>query len=264
MTAPYRHLLVERSADGFVVTVTLNRPEQMNAMNTAMGADLLACFDGLHHDPLVRAVVITGVGDRAFCAGGDLKERNEMTDEAWRAQHVIFEQAASRILKTPVPVIAAVEGFALAGGCELAALADFIVASETAVFGVPETTLGIFPGIGGTQLLPRILGAPLAKELIFTGRRMKADEAKAAGLVNHLVPRGGARAKALELAEAIARNGPIAVRQAKKAIAYGLETDLDTAMILAIEAYNATVVTEDRREGVRAFNEKRKAQFKGR
>src|SRR5439155_635330 len=125
MTAPYRHLLVERSADGFVVTVTLNRPEQMNAMNTAMGADLLACFDGLHHDPLVRAVVITGAGDRAFCAGGDLKERNEMTDEAWRAQHVIFEQAASRILKTPVPVIAAVEGFALAGGCELATLADF-------------------------------------------------------------------------------------------------------------------------------------------
>src|SRR5204862_313536 len=120
MTAPYRHLLVERSADGFVATVTLNRPEQMNAMNTAMGEDLLACFEGLHHDPLVRAVVVTGAGDRAFCAGGDLKERNEMTDEVWRAQHVIFEQAAVRILKTPVPVIAAVEGFALAGGCELA------------------------------------------------------------------------------------------------------------------------------------------------
>jgi len=161
-------------------------------------------------------------------------------------------------------VIAAVEGFALAGGCELAVLSDFIVASETAVFGVPETTLGIFPGIGGTQLLPRVLGAPLAKELIFTGRRMKADEAKTAGLVNHLVPPGHARAKALEIAETIARNGPIAVRQAKKAIAYGLETDLDTAMILALEAYNATVVTEDRLEGVRAFNEKRKPQFKGR
>src|SRR5205814_6274865 len=226
------------------VTVTLNRPEQHNAMNTAMGEDLLAYFDALARDPDARAVVFTGAGDKAFCAGGDLKERNGMTDEAWRAQHVIFEQAASRILKTPVPVIAAVEGFALAGGCELAVLADFIVASETAVFGVPETTLGIFPGIGGTQLLPRILGAPLAKELIFTGRRMKADEAKAAGLVNHLVARGGARAKALELAETIARNGPIAIRQAKKAIAYGLETDLDTAMILAIEAYNATVVTE--------------------
>lgn len=260
----YATLLVERSADGHVATVTLNRPEQMNAINTAMGEELLACFDRLSSDAAVRAVVLTGAGDRAFCAGGDLKERNEMTDEVWRAQHVIFEQAAFRILRCPVPVIAAVEGFALAGGCELAVLSDFIVAGETAVFGVPETTIGLFPGIGGTQLLPRILGAPLAKELIFTGRRMKAEEAKAAGLINHLVPKGQALARALEIAASIAANGPLAVRQAKKAIAYGLETDLDTGMILAIEAYNATVVTEDRREGVRAFNEKRRPQFKGR
>jgi enoyl-CoA hydratase/carnithine racemase len=259
----HRHLLVERSDDGHVVTVVMNRPEQMNAMNTGMGEDLLACFDALHGDRDARVVILTGAGDRAFCAGGDLKERNEMTDETWRAQHVIFEQAAFRVLRCPVPVIAAVEGFALAGGCELAILSDFIVASETAVFGVPEATLGIFPGIGGTQLLPRILGGPLAKELIFTGRRMKADEAKAAGLINHLVPKGQARAKALEIATTIAANGPVAVRQAKKAIAYGAETDLDTAMILAIEAYNATVVTEDRLEGVRAFNEKRKPRFQG-
>lgn len=260
----YRHLRVERSPDGHVVTVVLDRPEQMNAMNTAMGEDLLACFEALARDADVRAVVFTGAGDRAFCAGGDLRERNGMTDAQWRAQHVIFEQAALRVLRCPVPVIAAVEGFALAGGCELAILSDFIVAGETAVFGVPETTLGIFPGIGGTQLLPRIVGAPLAKELIFTGRRIEADEAKASGLVNHLVPAGQARARATEIATAIARNGPIAVRQAKKAIAYGSETDLETAMILAIEAYNATVVTEDRLEGVRAFNEKRRPEFKGR
>ena len=260
----YRHLLLTRSPDRHVITVVLNRPEQHNAMNTAMGEDLLACFDALARDPDARAVVFTGAGDKAFCAGGDLKERNGMTDEAWRAQHVIFEQAALRVLRCPIPVIAAVEGFALAGGCELAILSDFIVASETAVFGVPETTLGIFPGIGGTQLLPRILGAPLAKELIFTGRRLKADEAKAVGLINHLVPAGQARAKAAEVAATIAKNGPIAVRQAKKAIAYGSETDLETAMILAIEAYNATVVTEDRLEGVRAFNDKRRPQFKGR
>ena len=187
-----------------------------------------------------------------------------MTDEAWRAQHVVFEQAASSLLRCPVPVIAAVEGFAFGGGGELALLADFIVASESAVFAFPEVTRGIFPGIGGTQLLPRIVGAPLAKELIFTGRRVEAAEAKAVGLVNHLVPRGRARATALQIATTIAENGPIAVRQAKKAIAYGAETDLETAMILAIEAYNATVVTEDRLEGVRAFNEKRKPQFKGR
>jgi len=260
----YRHLLLARSPDRHVVTVMLNRPEQMNAMNTAMGEDLLACFGALARDPDARAVVFTGAGDSAICAGGDLKERNGMTDEAWRAQHVIFEQAAMRVLRCPIPVIAAVEGFALAGGCELAILSDFIVAGDTAVFGVPETTLGIFPGIGGTQLLPRIVGAPLAKELIFTGRRMKADEAKAAGLVNHLVPAGQAKTKATEIATTIARNGPIAVRQAKKAIAYGSETDLETAMILAIEAYNATVVTEDRLEGVRAFNEKRKPEFRGR
>jgi enoyl-CoA hydratase/carnithine racemase len=246
------------------VTVTLDRPEQMNAMNTAMGEDLLACFETLARDGDVRVVVLTGAGDRAFCAGGDLKERNGMTDEAWRAQHVIFEHAAMKVLRCPVPVIAAVEGFALAGGCELAILSDFIVAGETAVFGVPETTLGIFPGIGGTQLLPRIVGAPLAKELIFTGRRMKADEAKAAGLVNHLVPAGQAKARAADIATTIARNGPVAVRQAKKAIAYGSETDLETAMVLAIEAYNATVVTEDRLEGVRAFNEKRTPRFTGR
>ncbi|HEV8643819.1 MAG TPA: enoyl-CoA hydratase-related protein [Methylomirabilota bacterium] len=243
--------------------MTLNRPEQMNAMTTAMGEEIITCFDGFQREALVRAVVFTGSGERAFCAGGDLKERNEMSDAAWRAQHVVFEQAAFRVLRCPVPVIAAVEGYALAGGCELAVLSDFIVASETAVFGVPETTLGIFPGIGGSQLLPRILGAPLAKELIFTGRRMAAAEAKAAGLVNHLVPQGQARAKALEIATTIAQNGPIAVRQAKKAIAYGLETDLDTAMILAVEAYNATVVTDDRLEGVRAFNEKRKPHFRG-
>jgi enoyl-CoA hydratase/carnithine racemase len=260
----FRHLLLTRSDDGHVVTVTLNRPEQHNAMNTAMGEDLLACFEALARDAEARAIVLTGAGERAFCAGGDLKERNGMTDAAWRAQHVIFEQAAMKILRCPAPVIAAVEGFALAGGCELAILSDFIVASETAVFGVPETTLGIFPGIGGTQLLPRIVGAPLAKELIFTGRRMKADEAKSAGLVNHLVPAGQARTKATEIAAAISRNGPLAVRQAKKAIAYGSETDLETAMILAIEAYNATVVTEDRLEGVRAFNEKRSPRFTGR
>jgi enoyl-CoA hydratase/carnithine racemase len=259
-----RTLLVERTADAHVATVTLNRPDLMNAMNTAMGEDLLACFIALNQDPDLRVVIFTGAGDRAFCAGGDLKERNGMTDAAWRAQHVIFEQAAFAVLRCPVPVIAAVEGFALAGGCELALLSDFIVAGDTAVFGLPETTLGIFPGIGGTQLLPRVLGAPLAKELIFTGRRMKVDEARAAGLVNHVVPAGQARAMAGEIAATIAANGPVAVRQVKKAIMDGLDRGLESAINLAIEAYNVTVETEDRLEGVRAFNEKRKPQFKGR
>ncbi|MBI4590530.1 MAG: enoyl-CoA hydratase/isomerase family protein [Candidatus Rokubacteria bacterium] len=266
MTEPraYTHITAARSADGFLLTVELNRPEALNAMNTAMGEDLLACFEELHWTKTVRCVILTGAGEKAFCVGGDLKEREGMTDEAWRAQHYIYETMAFRLLRCPVPVIAAVEGFAFGGGLELAILSDFIVAGETAVFGVPEITRGIFPGIGGTQLLPRIVGAPLAKEIIFTGRRMNAQEAKAAGLVNHLVPAGQARAKALEIATTIAENGPIAVRQAKKAIAWGAESDLETGMILAIEAYNTTVSTEDRLEGVRAFNEKRKPRFRGR
>ena len=263
MSSSYRTLNVSPSADGSVVTVELNRPEALNAMNTAMGEELLRCFDELHRDRTVRAVVFTGAGTKAFCVGGDLKEREGMTDEVWRAQHVIFETAAARVLHCPVPVIAAVEGFAMGGGCELAVLSDFVVCGETAVFAVPEVTRGIFPGIGGTQLLPRILGAPMAKEMIFTGRRVDAREAKAIGLVNHVVPAGQARVKALEIAATIADNGPTAVRQAKKAINRGGETDLETGMILAIEAYNNTVTTEDRLEGVRAFNEKRKPRFTG-
>jgi enoyl-CoA hydratase/carnithine racemase len=263
MSSSYKTLNVAASADGFVVTVELNRPEALNAMNTAMGEDLLRCFEALHRDRAVRAVVFTGAGTKAFCVGGDLKEREGMTDETWRAQHVIFETAAARVLHCPVPVIAAVEGFAMGGGCELAVLSDFVVCGETAVFAVPEVTRGIFPGVGGTQLLPRILGTPMAKELIFTGRRVDAREAKAIGLVNHVVPAGQARGKALEIAAAIADNGPIAVRQAKKAINWGAETDLETGMALAIEAYNNTVTTEDRLEGVRAFNEKRKPRFQG-
>lgn len=260
----YRHLRVTRAADGFVVVVEINRPEVLNAMNTAMGEDFIACFDALHRDRSVRAVVLTGAGERAFCVGADLKEREGMTDEAWRAQHEIFEEAAHKLLRCPMPVIAAVEGYALGGGCEFAIMCDFIVAGETAVFGLPEVTRGIFPGVGGTQLLPRIIGAPLAKELIFTGRRMDAQEAKAAGLVNHLVPAGQARTKALEIAAVIAQNGPIAVRQAKKAIVWGSETDLETALVLSIEAYNNTITTEDRIEGVRAFNERRLPRFQGR
>ena len=264
MSSSYKTLNVVTSAEGHVVTVELNRPEALNAMNTAMGEDLLRCFEELHRDRIVRAVVFTGAGTKAFCVGGDLKEREGMTDETWRAQHVIFETAAARVLHCPVPVIAAVEGFAMGGGCELAVLSDFVVCGETAVFAVPEVTRGIFPGIGGTQLLPRILGAPMAKEMIFTGRRVDAREAKAIGLVNHVVPAGQARARALEIAATIADNGPFAVRQAKKAIGWGGETDLETGMILAIEAYNNTVTTDDRLEGVRAFNEKRKPRFTGR
>ncbi len=262
MKQAYETLQVTR--EHHVVTVALDRPSALNAINTAMGRELLDCFEALFWDKDARVVILTGTGEKAFCVGGDLKERQGMTDDDWRDQHVIFEQAAFRLMRCPQPVIAAVEGFAMSGGCELAVLSDFVVASETAVFAVPEVTRGIFPGIGGTQMLPRIVGGPFAKEMVYTGRRVPAEEAKAVGLINHLVPAGQATAKAREIAETIAQNGPIAVRQAKKAVAWGSEVDLETGMRLSIEAYNITVNTEDRLEGVRAFNERRPPEFQGR
>ena len=264
MSSSYKTLNVTAGPDGHVVTVEFNRPEALNAMNTAMGEDLLRCFDALQWDKRCAPSSSPARATKAFCVGGDLKERQGMTDEAWRAQHVIFESGRrARAAAAPCPSSPPSRASPWAAGCELAVLSDFIVASETAVFAVPEVTLGIFPGIGGTQLLPRIIGGPLAKEMIFTGRRVPAAEAKALGLVNHLVPAGQARAKALEIAATIAANGPVAIRQAKKAINWGSETDLETGMALAIEAYNVTVTTDDRLEGVRAFNEKRKPNFKG-
>jgi enoyl-CoA hydratase len=260
----YRHLLVTRSDDRHVVTVTLNRPEQMNAMNTGMGEDLLACFDALARDPEARAVVFTGSGDRAFCAGGDLKERDGMTPAQWQAQHELFERAFVALVECPVPVIAAVNGHAFGGGLEMALCCDFIYAVPNARFAQSETRLGIMPGGMGTQNLPRAVGERRAKELILTARAFSAEEGAAWGLVNKVCEPGRALADALETAQAIAANAPLAVRQAKKSIHYGLQTDLLTGYRFEIEAYNRLVDTEDRREGVRAFNEKRKPAFKGR
>jgi enoyl-CoA hydratase len=246
-------------ANGAVLVITINRPDARNAVDSTVASGIAEALDKLDGDGALGVGVLTGAG-KGFSAGMDLKAfvSGGMPVAGDRGFAGIVQRSCRK------PLVAAVEGFALAGGCELAILSDFIVAGETAVFGVPETTIGIFPGVGGTQLLPRIVGAPLAKELVFTGRRVKADEAKAVGLVNHLVPAGQAKTVATGIATTIARNGPVAVRQAKKAITYGGDIDLETAIVLAIEAYNATVVTEDRIEGVRAFNEKRKPVFKGR
>jgi len=247
-----------------VATVTLNRPDVHNAFNSLMQRELHTLWRALRrHDP-VRCIVLTGAGDKAFSAGGDLKERDGMTDEAWRLQHAIIEEGVYAIVNCSVPVIAAVNGVAFGGGCEIALCCDFIYAASAAMFGQPEVTRGIMPGAGGTQNLPRAVGERRAKELILSGRPFTAREAYEWGMINRVCEPQELMPQALETARAIAANAPIAVRQAKKAIAYGMETDLDTAMILAIEAYNATVVTEDRLEGVRAFNEKRKPNFKGR
>ena len=248
-----------------VLLVTLNRPDVLNAINTQSGRDTLDLWTRLTAEPGdIRCVVLTGAGDRAFCAGGDLKERNGMTDAQWQAQHEIFERSFTALLECVVPVIAAVNGHAFGGGLETALACDFIYASSAARFALSEVRLGIMPGGGGTQNLPRAVGERRAKELILTARPFTAEDGLAWGLVNRVCAPDRVVAEALETAQAIADNAPLSVRQAKKSIHYGLQMDLLTGGRFEIEAYNRLVGTEDRHEGVRAFNEKRKPAFRGR
>ncbi len=247
-----------------ILLVTLNRPEAANAMNTQLGRDLLALFDSIAADPAAqRCVVLTGAGDRAFCAGGDLKERNGMTDRQWQDQHLIFERAIRALLACPVPLIAAVNGAAYAGGLEIALTADFIYAASHARFALTEVTLGIMPGAGGTQNLPRAVGARRAKEIMLTGTPFTAQEALEWGMVNRICPAETLLADTLATAARIAANAPISVRQIKQSVNYGLNMDLASGMMFEIEAYNRMVPTADRREGIASFNEKRKPVFRG-
>jgi enoyl-CoA hydratase len=262
MTTP--ETLKIESPQEHIVVVTLNRPEVANAMNTQMGLDLLATFDGFCAAPnRQRCVVITGSGTKAFCAGGDLKQRNGMTDEQWQDQHLIFERAIRAMIDCPVPMIAAVNGAAYAGGLEIALCADFIYAADHARFALTEVTLGIMPGAGGTQNLPRAVGTRRAKEIMLTGRPFSAQEALEWGMVNRLCASDILLTDALETASVIASNAPISTRQLKQAVNMGLNMDLRSGMMFEIEAYNRMVPTEDRREGIRAFNEKRKPIYKG-
>ena len=245
--------------------VTLNRPEIANAMNTQMGIDLLVLFDSINAAPnKQRCIVLTGAGPRAFCAGGDLKERLGMTDQQWQDQHLIFERAISAIIQCPVPTIAAVNGAAYAGGMEIALCADFIYAADHARFALTEVTLGIMPGAGGTQNLPRAVGARRAKEILLTGKPFTAQQGFEWGMVNRICKADTLLNEALETAGTIAANAPISTRQIKQSVNYGLNMDLASGMMFEIEAYNRMVPTEDRREGIRAFNEKRKPDFQGR
>ncbi|HVL35318.1 MAG TPA: enoyl-CoA hydratase-related protein [Burkholderiales bacterium] len=256
----YATLHVE-SRGAHVLLVTLERPQALNALNTQMGSDLYDLWTRLAAEPAgIRCVVLTGAGKRAFCAGADLKERDGMTPADWQAQHELFERGFIALMELPLPVIAAVNGHAFGGGLELALCCDFIYAAGGARFALPEVRLGIMPGGGGTQNLARALGERRAKELILSAQQFSAEEGLAWGLFNRLATRD----EALETAAAIAANAPLAVRQAKKSIHYGLQTDLLTGYRFEIEAYNRLVDTEDRREGVRAFNEKRPPDFKGR
>jgi enoyl-CoA hydratase len=264
MAKNYQTLLLDAPEPG-LLRVTLNRPAAANAINTRMMQELLDCWTGLMAGAgETRCVVLTGAGDRAFCAGVDLKERNGMTDEAWFEQHRIIEREQEMLLTCPVPVIAAVNGAAFAGGLEVMLACDFAYAAAGARFALTETTLGIMPGSGGTQTLSLAAGERRAKEAILAGRPFFAAEALAWGLVNRVCKPENLMAETLETARAIADNAPLAVCQAKKAIHGGHQLPLDQGMRFEIACYEKLVKTADRREGIRAFNEKRKPRFAGR
>ncbi len=257
-------LKVESVGDS-VALVTLNRPEVANAFNTQMGQDLFDVWTHLTEaDHEVRCVVLTGAGTQVFCAGADLKERNGMSVHQWQRQHELFERMACALTELPIPVIAAVNGHAYAGGFETAMSCDFMFASRLARFALTEVTLGIMPGIGGTQNLPRAIGDRRAREILLIGTPISADKALAWGLVNEICEPGEVVQHAVEVARRIAGNAPLSVRQIKKSVRYGREMDLRTAFRFEVEAYNHLIHTEDRVEGILAFNERRKPVFKGR
>ena len=243
--------------DGIRV-LTLRRPQVMNAMNTLMFTELKRVIAELAHEDGLRVLVITGDGTRAFSAGGDLKERNGMSDKTWRAQHQLIEDVYLAVKDFPLPVIAAVEGHAHGGGCELALMADFIIASKNAVFSLAEVTRGIMPGGGGIQNLVRAAGMRRAKQLIFTGDPFSASEAFDWGVINELVEAGQALSASIAIARRIVAAAPMSVRYAKLSASRGGEVDFHTGYMMDIAAYNVLVSSEDRREGVLAFNEKRK------
>ncbi|MFO7861742.1 MAG: enoyl-CoA hydratase-related protein [Desulfosalsimonas sp.] len=248
---------------GQVRILTLNRPDMMNAVNFAMLRALKSEIEALRFDPDIRVVIITGAGEKAFCAGADLKERATLTDIQVKEFIYTIRNLLSDIESLNKPVISAVNGIALGGGTEIALASDLRIASMNASMGLTETRLAIIPGGGGTQRLPRLVGRGKAKELIFTGRRVNAQEALDISMVNRICEPELLIDEALKMAEMICETGPIAIEQAKFAIDAGMETDLKTGLAIESNAYWITIPTQDRLEGLAAFREKRKPVYKG-
>ena len=235
----------------------------MNAISSALAEDLVAVMTEIASQTHVRAIVLSSAGDRAFCVGADLKERNSLDDQGFRTQRELFRKAFGSVLSVPQPAVAAVHGFALGGGLELALSCDLVVADETAVVGLPEVSLGLVPGGGGTQLALRRLGPGRASDVVLTGRRIPAEEAHALGLIDRLAPAGSALTAAFEIAEQIATNSPVATRAAKQALRAGWGLDYAAAMDVEDGAWRTAAFSADRKEGIAAFNEKRSPNWPG-
>ena len=248
-------VLYER--EGEIGILTINRPKALNAINSEVIAEIGAWADKIAAD-LPRCLILTGSGEKSFVAGADIAEMYMLSQEEAGAFARRAHEAFCKLENLPIPVIAAVNGYALGGGCELALLADIRIASEKAVFALPETGLGIMPGFGATQRLPRLIGTGLASEMVFTGRRMKADEAVSAGLVNAVVLAEELLDRAKEMAGKIAANAPIGIRAAKASMRTGMEQKLTDALETEAQQFASCFETQDQRNGMGAFLEKRK------
>jgi enoyl-CoA hydratase/carnithine racemase len=260
----YEHVTVRRHGErGHVAELVLDRAQAHNALSTAMARDIAAATRALADDRGVRAVVLSSASEKAFCVGADLKERNAFSDADLMAQRPHFRAAFGGVLDLPVPTVAAVHGFALGGGLELALSCDLMVCDETAVLGLPEVTVGVIPGGGGTQLLARRVGSSRAADLVFTGRKVDVAEADRLGLLDRRVPSGQDRQVALELATTIAGNSPVGVRNAKRALRRGTGVDLAAGLDIEDAAWRATAFSPDRAEGVAAWGERRKPDWPG-
>jgi len=259
MPEKYQYILVDR--DEKVGIVTLNRPKELNALSTTVVAEIAEALSAFDQDESIRCMVITGAGEKAFAAGADIKE---MSDKSPIDMMLGGFESWEKLRKLHKPLIAAVGGYALGGGCELAMHCDLIVASENARFGQPEINLGIIPGAGGTQRLARTLGKYLTMEMVLTGRQFTAQELAEAGLVNRVVPKGEHLTRALEIAREIATKAPIAVRLAKESVMTAFETSLEEGLANERKNFFLLFATEDMREGMKAFIEKRSAHFEGR
>lgn len=256
------NILLKEEKDG-VIQLTLNRPGVMNSLSFDLLRALQHEVEAIRFMTDVRVVIITGSGEKAFCSGADLKERATMSPAQVKEYILTIRNLFTAIEYLNKPVIAAVNGIALGGGTELALASDIRIVSKTAMMGLTETRLAIIPGAGGTQRLPRLVGKGKAKELIFTGRRVGADEALAIGLANQICEPDQLLTEAGKMAAMILETGPIAIEQAKYAINYGLETDLSTGLAIESNAYWVCIPTQDRLEGLAAFREKRKPVYKG-
>lgn len=257
----WKHLLFETAEDG-IATITFNRPKALNALNAELLGELSSLLDSISQDEAIRVLILTGAGEKAFVAGADINELAKCNALQGKCFATRGQNAISKLQALNIPVIAAVNGYALGGGSEIALACDFIYASETAMFGLPEITLGIIPGFGGTQRLPRLVGINIAKEMILTGKMISAAEAREIGMVNKVVAAAELMNEVRKTARNIAQKGKVALRAAKQVINAGIEVDLAAGCRMEIDAFALCMASPDAKEGTTAFLEKRKAVFK--